>query len=168
MRNAVLAVLGRVLVILAGAFWLGGLTFYSGVVIPTAHEVLRSHRRVGFITQQVIGWINVAGIVALAIFLCHAIAAWRVLGPGRLRKALPATWVTLASLQVALSALHPAMDRHLDAKSRQVLDDATFYELHRVYLVTTTMQLGAGLVYLVSLLAVWRMLDGSPKTTVIT
>ena len=165
MRRLVMTILGRTLEVLAGAFWLGGLTFYSGVVIETAHQVLRSHRRVGFITQQVTGWINVAGVVALAIFLWQTAAAWRRLGPGRLRKVLLATWLTLAALQAVLLAIHPAMDRRLVAETRDVLDQSTFYGLHRLYLILTTMELGGGLVYLVSVLVVWKVLDGSEQKT---
>lgn len=44
--------IGRVLVVLSGAIWLGGLTFYASVVIPMAHGVLGNHTTVGFITQH--------------------------------------------------------------------------------------------------------------------
>src|SRR5689334_8725515 len=51
----------RFIVISAIAFWLGGFTFYAGVAIPTGVEVLGTHKAVGFITQGVTRWLNVAG-----------------------------------------------------------------------------------------------------------
>lgn len=65
MTNSTLILVGRVIVVVAGAVWLGGLTFYAAVVIPTAHDVLGSHREVGFITQQVTERINAIAVVAL-------------------------------------------------------------------------------------------------------
>lgn len=163
--RARLVVPGRVLVLLAGAFWLGGLTFYAAVVIPTAHDVLGSHRRVGFITQRVTQGINLAGAAALAVLLIHLIACW----PGRRwqRWGLLATWLLMAGVQLALFRLHPALDRLLDDKSRQILDEYRFYGLHRIYLILTIIQQIGGIVHVFALVSLWRLRDGGLSARVV-
>ena len=68
------------LVVAAIAFWLGGFTFYAGVAIPMGVEVLGGHRTVGFITDGVTNWLNVAGVIALTIFAWNAWLGWRLYG----------------------------------------------------------------------------------------
>lgn len=148
----------RVLVILSGAIWLGGLTFYASVVIPMAHGVLGSHTTVGFITQQVTGWINVAAVIALVVFLVNVIVT-RSAQPLRLRIILWAAWALMALLQASLFVLHPMLDRLLDAKALAILDPEQFYFLHQIYLIGTSIQLFAALAFLVCVLAVWRRQD---------
>lgn len=152
--------LKRLVLLLLTAFWLGGLTFYAGVVIPTAHHVLGSHRRVGFITQGVTNWINVAGAVTLATLLWHLVVTLRR-GPiaRRWRTMLLISWITMAAAQVALFALHRVMDRHLDVETRAITEESQFYGMHRVYLILTMTQQAAGLLQVLCLLAVWRAED---------
>lgn len=142
--------LRRFLAVAAFSLWFGGLTFYALVVIPTAHDVLRSHLRVGFITQGVTQWINAAGAAALAALLWDLLASTGE-GPRRLRVF---SWVLLAAAQVSLFALHPILDGHLDAASREIAEPERFYEIHRIYLLVTTVQWGAGLLHL------WTLLKG--------
>lgn len=141
----------RVLVLLAFSLWFGGLTFYSLVVIPTAHGVLRSHLRVGFITQGVTHWINAAGSAALVLLLWDLLAA-RKDGPQRVRMA---TWIIMALAQAALLAIHPVLDARLDATSQDIVDPDRFYELHRVYLLGTAAQWAAALPHLWSVMRAW-------------
>jgi hypothetical protein len=136
----------RFLFVAAVAFWLGGFMFYGGVVIEVGAKVLGSHRKQGFITQQVTDCLNVAGAVALPIILWNAMAVWGM--RGRLaRFLLAATWVTMAAIQIELFALHPVMDRLLDAKARTILDDERFDALHVVYLTSSTVQWAAGVIH---------------------
>ena len=67
-RGATMNSARRFLTTLALALWWGGFTFYALVVIPTAQKVLHSHVKVGFITQQVTGWLNWCGVLALVLF----------------------------------------------------------------------------------------------------
>ena len=69
----------RFLFIAAVAFWLGGFTFYTSVVIPVGTHTLGSVRQ-GFITQQVTGWLNVAGAFALPLVFWNMAAVWRARG----------------------------------------------------------------------------------------
>ena len=70
----------RFLVVLALGFWLGGFTFYAGVVIHAGHRVFGSARETGFLTQQVTTWLNFSGWLALAILFWNGLAAWKMRG----------------------------------------------------------------------------------------
>lgn len=146
--------LRRFLFVSVVAFWLGGFTFYSGVVIHVGHRVLGSALRQGFVTQRVTEWLNLAGVVALAVMFWNALALWPA--KGRLtRSLLAATWLGMAAIQVGLFALHPVMDRLLDPQVREVLDYERFDLLHRVYLLSASAQWAAGVLH------VWCAVAGS-------
>jgi len=143
----------RFLFVAAVAFWLGGFTFYTSVVVHIGGRSLGSVRQ-GFIKQRVTEWLNVAGAIALPLILWNTIAIWRARGRA-LRFALAATWVVMALVQVELFALHPMMDRLLDPASKHVLDYDRFDRLHYVYLMSSTVQWAAGLLH------VWCAVAGS-------
>lgn len=144
--------LRRLLTLLAFAFWFGGLSFHGMVVIPRAHAILRSHQRVGLITQQVTHVINGAAVVALALLL------WELLA--RRGRALGwTTWALMAVAQAVLFALHPVLDGHLDPASGAQADPERFYALHRVYLLVTAAQWVAAPVHL------WTWLRESRPST---
>src|SRR5437764_12169532 len=90
----------RFLVILALGFWLGGFTFYAGVVIHIGHRVFGSARETGFLTQQVTGWLNLSGVLALGILFWNALAAGWNLRVHRLKIGLWLTWGLMAAVQV--------------------------------------------------------------------
>lgn len=148
----------RLLILTACAFWLGGLTFYAAVVIPTANKVLGSHLRVGFITQQVTGWINVAATAALSALLVPLLGG-RARTQRGLWLALLGTWLLMAASQAGLFALHSVLDGLLDPARRQILDEDRFYGLHRAYLIITIVQQTAGLAHVCGLLIAWRSSD---------
>ncbi len=131
--------LRRLVALLAFAFWFGGLSFYGMIVIPRAHEVLRSHARVGLITQQVTHWINGAAVVALGLLLWDLVAA-------RGRRLAWTTWAAMAAAQAFLFALHPVLDGLLDPATGASTE--RFYALHRLYLLATTLQVLAAPIHL--------------------
>ena len=145
----------RFLVISAIAFWLGGFTFYSGVAIPMGVEVLGTHRAVGFITQRVTNWLNVAGVTALAIFAWNMALGWR--GSGRiLRYTLLITWLLMVGIEIELIFLHPVMDRLLTIHPvREILDEDRFDLLHHVYLISTTVQWVFGMIHVWCICVLW-------------
>ena len=150
----------RFVVILALGFWLGGFTFYSGVVIHTGHRVFGSARETGFLTRQVTGWLNWIGVVALVVLFWNALASRR--SPGRRERiALWTTWGFMAAVQVALFILHPVLDRMLVVETHHILDRARFYGVHRHYMNLSTAQWAAGLLHLWLVLWVWRAEDRS-------
>jgi len=145
----------RFLVIAAIAFWLGGFTFYSGVAIPMGVEVLGTHKAVGFITQRVTHWLNIAGVVALSILLINLLLGWRQAGP-KLRRVLLITWLIMAAVEVELFIMHPMLDRLLTTVPvREILDEDRFDLLHRAYLWSTTGQWVVGVIHVWCICLLW-------------
>lgn len=143
----------RVLALVAFAFWQGGFTFYTAVVVPTGTEVLGSAVAQGFITRQVTRWINVAGPAALVFLTWDAIATRSV------RRTRLLMCLLLAAGVVTLMILHPQLDRMLDAERERVLDRSAFRPVHRMYLWVSTAQWCAGVGYLALTPFAWRRDD---------
>jgi hypothetical protein len=156
-----LVLLRRYLALAALFFWQGGFTFYASVVVPVGQDVLGSHVDQGFITQQVTGWLNYTGFIALVPlagewFLTPDACGWRRHG----RLALGAAMVlTLAGLFV----LHGRLDPYLDPGEHILLNPRAFRPLHRLYLWTQTVQWLAAVLYLALTLAAWRAEDHSMR-----
>ena len=133
--------------------WLGGFTFYAGVVIPTGARVLHSHLRQGLITQQVTGWLNLIGIIALAILLWNTLATpktrvwtwWGAMG----------TWIAMAIVQAALFVLHPIMDRII--VNGKILNYDRFESLHSIYGAISTAQWACGVLHVMVVLYLWTV-----------
>lgn len=53
------------LLTLVVGLWLGGLTFYAGIVVPIGTEIVGGTEQ-GFVTQRVTNWLNALGVVAKA------------------------------------------------------------------------------------------------------
>jgi hypothetical protein len=145
--------LRRFLTLVAFAFWQGGFTFYTGVVVPTGTAVLGSAAAQGFITRQVTIWMNVAGAVALPILLWDA-AATR---PFR-RSRITLAWLLAAGL-IGLAMIHPRLDAMLDSVNERVRDRHEFMPLHRKYLWISTAQWAVGVIYLLLTPWAWRKMD---------
>ena len=58
-------VIRKFLVIIAFAFWMGGFTFYAGVVVEVGSRVLESHHRQGMVTQGIDDFVMGNGFPAL-------------------------------------------------------------------------------------------------------
>lgn len=143
----------RLLTLIAFAFWQGGFTFYTAVVVPTGTEVLGSPAAQGFITRQVTRWINVTGAVALVVL------TWDALATRSVRRARLFLCLLLAAGVVTLMILHPRLDAMLDAQRERVLDRSAFRSAHRIYLWVSTAQWFAGVAYLTLTPFAWRRDD---------
>ncbi|HEX8914151.1 MAG TPA: hypothetical protein VF796_17515 [Humisphaera sp.] len=154
----------RFLVVAATAFWVGGFFFYSGVVIHVGHGVLHSQRAQGFITQQVTVWLNVASLPALAIFLGNLLASWRH-GRRWPRRLMLGAWLLMTAVQVALFAMHPAMDGLLDPPHNKIVDRRAFYFYHALYMALSAGQHFAGVGYAVLALFLWHRADTAGTAT---
>ncbi|HEY2584982.1 MAG TPA: hypothetical protein VGI81_04365 [Tepidisphaeraceae bacterium] len=147
--------LRRFLVIAAIAWWLGGFTFYAGVAVPMGMEVLGSHKVVGFVTERVTNWLNVGGVIALLILLWNTALSWKSRGKW-VRNTLLITWLLMAAIEVELIVLHPVMDRLLTTHPyRMILDEDRFEFLHHVYLISSSVQWGIGLLHVWCLCLAW-------------
>jgi hypothetical protein len=151
----------RYLFLLTFAWWMGGLTFYALIVIPTATHVLGNHRDVGFITQQVTRWLNVSGIIALLVALWN-IASVRPLASRRMRHLLLGTWLVMAAAHAGLFISHSWLSKILDADHHHILDLNLFEFRHGVYETFVTIQWLAALLLAWLLLRFWIANDHVP------
>jgi hypothetical protein len=150
-----LAAARRFIVIAAIAFWLGGFTFYAGVAVPMGVEVLGTHKAVGFITQRVTHWLNIAGVFALSILLANLLIGWRPAGK-RLRRMLLFTFAVMAAIEIELFILHPVLDRLLITQPvREILDVDRFDTWHRVYLISSSFQWFFGVLHVWAISLLW-------------
>lgn len=152
----------RYLVLLAVSFWLGGFTFYSVVVIHTAHHVLDSMLETGLITQKVSNWLNLIGVVALVVLLWETLV--NLQSRSRIRWLLAIAWSMMAAVQIWLFLLHPVLDRQIDLETRHLVDRAQFRPVHTFYVTLSTVQWAAGLLYLLGTLHSWRVRDNANGT----
>ncbi len=125
------------------AFWMGGFTFYALVVIPIGNRLLGSIQQ-GLLTQQVTQWMNLIGLLTLALLLPVA----------RRSRWLAADWLMMAACLLGLFWLHPRLDALIDRSIPAVTGD-NFYQWHQAYLVVVTTQWIAALVFL------WWLTSGS-------
>lgn len=154
--------LRRCLVLAVLLFWLGGLSFYAGVVVPVARKVLRPPWQQAFVTRQVTFSLNVAGLVALVVF------AWDV---GATRDASRqrrlwrwASWTVLAVSLAALFWLHRQLDAHLDTENFRIVEEAGIAPLHRSYMGIGVFQWVCAVLFAVLTLVAWRGEDRQNET----
>jgi hypothetical protein len=150
----------RFFMLCAMGWWLGGLTFYSLVVIRASHQVVGNHTKVGFITQKATLGLNAIGLGALGFMLWNAAASWRRSEPS-IRLALAVAWIATAAAHAWLYLLHGRLDAMLDFQARQVQAGASFRGAHELYLIATTIEWVAGMVYLLAALLGWRQEDAT-------
>jgi hypothetical protein len=127
----------RFLVLIALMFWQGGFTFYSSVVVPLGQETFGPIDQ-GFLTRQVTNYLNLSGVIAIAIL---ASEMWFSRDVSLARRA--ARWGLLAATALLLAVLiwlHARLDAFLDLENMQLLDRRSFRTEHRVYLWVSTIQ----------------------------
>ena len=149
-----LALLRRLLVLVALMFWQGGFTFYAAVVVPLGQEVLGTHFKQGRITRRVTVYLNLAGAVALLPL------AWDTAASAERSRLLRwLRWLALAGMAVGLALLfwlHPQLDELIDLEAGYIPERKEFRAGHRLYLWISTVQWGLGLVYALLMLHAWR------------
>jgi len=148
--------LRRFLVVVVLMFWLGGFTFYAGVVVPIGTRVLKSPMKQALITREVTSSLNVTGTVALLPLAWDGFAtrdrAWR-------RRTRLGLWLFMALCQAALFALHARLNSMFDVVAMDVGDYDAFHLAHRGYLWLHTLQWAAGVAFIVLMLIGWRNED---------
>ncbi|WP_150107649.1 hypothetical protein [Pedosphaera parvula] len=149
----------RYLAILAMALWMGGFTFYSLIVIPTASKVLGGEREVGFVTQQVTNWLNLIGIGALLILLWNTLAERKKAG-FLVSYGLPATWLVMVLSLIGLFFAHAWIDQLLDTANHKVLSYSHFFDRHRLYMIIATIQWCSALAHLLLILLAGQKVGG--------
>ena len=145
-------VIRRMLLLVSLMFWQGGFMFYGSVVVPVGGRILGSETKQGFITQSVTNYLNLAGAVCLIVWLEHL---WhdRQNGVSKLEWGL---WSFAAVSAIGLPGIHVQMDHLLGVESSSVLDPERFGRLHRIYLVTSSLQWLASLALLFLAVLRWH------------
>jgi hypothetical protein len=150
-----MVVFRRFLVLVALMFWLGGFTFYAGVVVPIGRQVIGSAQ--SDVTQQVSGYLNLSCFVALVPLLwdCHATR-------DSCRRRRLARWFCCAAILVTLAALlvlYGALVSMLHQPDGASVKEGAFRMGHRAYLWVSTLQWLAGVVYTFLTIRAWRAED---------
>lgn len=155
--------LRRYLVLLTLAFWMGGFTFYTGVVIGIANQVLGSERDVGFVTQQVTNWLNLIGVLATVIL---GFSAWFE-RRGFSRVLMLLSWLAMVALQGGLFFVHAQLDHRLEVATHKIHGPLNvFFNWHRLYMVVATAQWLAALSYLWLAVVLWREVKAATPASV--
>jgi len=130
------AAVWRFILVVALASWWGALTFYGMVVVPAGTEQLGSQTQ-GLVTQQVTRTLNLVGVAVIGLlFFDHLRSGTRTKW---------ALWGTFVICQIVLFFVHIWLSGLLAPASGSSVDWSWFYDVHRIYLVTTAVQWGAGL-----------------------
>ncbi len=119
----------RKLALLFLSIWWGAFTFYAGIVIPTGMKILGSHTEMGFITQEVTNYIN-AFSLPIFVFVTFIF---------RQSKQFFRLGLLLILLQISLFILHKKLFYLLDYQAFIIKSKADFYNLHRIYLLISTL-----------------------------
>jgi len=123
-------------VVLALAGWWGGLTFYGMVVVPEGTEQLGSQTQ-GRVTQQVTKTLNAIGVGIIALLFFE----FRRAGS----RSKWAAWLVFLACQIVLYGVHAWLSALLEPPAGATVDRRWFYDVHRIYLLTTAVQWGDGL-----------------------
>jgi hypothetical protein len=156
--HPVLEWLLRYLSIIGLCFWMGGFTFYAGVVIHVGHRVFGGHREIGFLTREVTLWLNRSGVIVLLILLANHLYDSRKTS-GWLKNIRLATLLLMAGIQVALFVLHPKLDQLLDLSRHAILNHPDFKSSHLLYINLSAFQWAAALIHLAAILFAWKQKD---------
>ena len=140
--------------VLAFGLWLGGLTFYSAIVVPIGRSVLGGMPQ-SSVTQPVTIRINVLGLIAGLIVIADGWLGGPKPGWKSRRVWLGAALVLLQfGLFYEHSRLSVLWERAIQADKPT---GSVFYGEHRVYLVLTTIQ------WFVGLAVAWKWFSGSRR-----
>jgi hypothetical protein len=146
----------RLLVLVALMFWLGGFTFYAGVVVPIGQQVLGRGPQ-SDVTRHVSVYLNLACAVALVPL------AWDVAGSGDpSRRRRICRWICVANILASLAVLHwlhGELVSMMDQATASMDRGSSFRIGHKAYLWISTYQWLAGVVYTALMVPAWRAED---------
>ncbi len=138
----------------AFAMWFGGFGLYVSIVVPIGTDVLGSALEQGVITRQVTVWINIFNAISVAAMILESVVSWKD-STALCRTTQLVTLVIVAVSLAVLFYVHPILDRMFDAEAKSVSDSVQFYNMHRIYLWTSTVQWIAAWVWLFFTMRIW-------------
>lgn len=151
------ALLRTVLLLSFALFW-GGLTFYTGIVVRIAHDVLSDSMEGGLITQRVTSVLQILGAITTVLMLANAVVTWRSSSSIH-GQVLVFLTVVLGLALVGLFVVHGQLDAVISIENAEVLDRDRFTIGHRRYNQLTTVEWIASLLYLPVAISAWRVQD---------
>ncbi len=152
-----MTLLRRFAVLCVLIFWQGGFVFYAAVVVPVAMSVLQPPTQQSFVTMNVTRYLNLAGLVALAVLALDVLLAREAGSRQRLARWL--LWGLMTAALAALFWIHPRIMAYMDPALQAILDRQALYPLHRVYLVVSAAQWLCATLFIVLTLRVWQEED---------
>ncbi len=121
----------RLTCMLTWSIWFGGLTFYAATVVPLGAEQIGETAQ-GMITQQVTLRLNAIGAISLLIWIPATF--WRAK-----LKVAGSLWLLQVLVLLVLAVMHRRLTDSLDLEyGGPATPD--FYDMHRIYLIATTIQ----------------------------
>lgn len=146
--------LRRFVLIVALMFWQGGFMFYGAVVVPVTRVKLENRPERGIITQRVTQWMNLAGTLTLLIMFADLWA-----GPKAQKRWRWLAWFGAAIPDVILFWMHHEMSAQMAIPGFHQSDMRAFAHWHQVYLLLSTLQWVAAMVFVWQSLKAWRIED---------
>lgn len=133
--NRLLETLWSFALLLAWAFWWGGLSFYAIAVVPIATEQIGSTSQ-GFVTREVTQWHNTWSMVVVGLLFVEAAR----------RRSVPLGIVSVLLLGVCIGLVldHNYLSQQMDDAHRTVPEG--FYRDHAVYLWLTAIEWFLGII----------------------
>lgn len=147
----------RTLFLFVFALYWGGLTFYTGIVVRIAHDVLNDPMDGGMITQRVTSVLQWMGVSMFVIMIWNNILIWRY--HTKLGWCLSTCTLILACALTGLFVVHGQLDAVIDLERYEITDRDAFTVGHRHYNQWTTLQWGSVLAYLPLTVIAWSKLD---------
>lgn len=147
----------RILFLLVFSLYWGGLTFYTGIVVRIAHDVLNDPMDGGMITQRVTNVLQWMGVGMVALMIWNNVLVWRQ--HARLGGALSTCTLILACALTGLFIVHGQLDAVIDVETYEITDREAFTAGHRHYNQWTTLQWLSVIAYLPITLFAWSKID---------
>ena len=147
----------RSLLLLTFALFWGGLTFYTGIAVRIAHDVLSDPMEGGLITQRVTSVLQLLGVVSAVLMLWNAAVVWKACRRHSLW--LLTCAVILSASLVGLFVVHGQLDAVISVEDAEVVDREKFVIGHRRYNQLTTVEWISSLLYLPITISAWRIQD---------
>ena len=147
----------RCLLLFSFALFWGGLTFYTGIVVRISHDVLNDPMDGGLITQRVTYWLQILGVITVALMFWDAYSVRGVNVKDGNRLVFFA--VLLGGSLIGLFIVHGHLDAVIDIDAGEITDREEFTIGHRRYNQLTTVEWIASIAYLLKAVSAWRRLD---------
>lgn len=124
------------------SLWTGGFLFYAAVVVPVGSAMIGKTSQ-GFITSQVTIWLNLFSCLIAVTMLID------LRRRSHLRR-FAATFLFACAIPV-LWTLHVILTSQMETSTQSIASPESFYQIHRAYLLISTLQWGTAVYWILTL-----------------